>query len=79
MKIITYVIIGAVLIALAWSDNEEGIKSRDEKIKKYGTASIDRIVPFCRNGYSYLLVYAGSHSGIGGVSPEVGPDGFVEC
>ena len=68
-----------LIVVAVMNDNAKREIKRNELIEKYHTSAVDRITPFCRDGYSYLIIHSGTHSGIAGVSPEVGPDGFVEC
>lgn len=67
------------IAVIAMEDHAKRIANQNARIEKYNTSAVDRITPFCRDGYSYLIIHSGTHSGIAGVSPEVGPDGFVEC
>ena len=77
--------IAATVLMVVWigvtikKDNIRAKQRDAAKIEKYNSKAINSIVPFCHDGYKYFIVRSGTHSGIAGVSPKVGPNGFVEC
>lgn len=61
---------------------QDNAERRDIREKISQGVPFERSRPFpehCYDGYLYVQFTGGSHSGVIGVSPKIGPDGFIEC